>query len=36
MELRANGYSYSQIAQELGVSKSTVLNYLKGYPYQAK
>ena len=33
-ELRAKGYSYSQIARELGVSKSTVVNYLKGYPYR--
>ena len=36
MELRAKRYSYSQIAQELGVSKSTVLNYLRDYPYRAK
>ncbi len=33
-ELRSLGYSYGQIAQELGVSKSTVVNYLKGYPYR--
>jgi len=33
-ELKAKGYSYSQIARELGVSKSTVVNYLKGYPYR--
>ncbi len=33
-ELHAKGYSLSQIAQELGVSKSTVVNYLKGYPYR--
>ena len=33
-ELRSKGYSYSQIARELGVSKSTVVNYLKGYPYR--
>ena len=32
--LRAQGYSYKQIAQEMGVSKSTVVNYLKGYPYR--
>ena len=32
-QLRAKGYSYSQIASELGVSKGTVLNYLKNYPY---
>jgi len=33
-ELRAKGFSYSQIANELGVSKATVVNYLKGYPYR--
>ena len=33
-ELRVKGCSYSQIAQELGVSKPAVLNYLKGYPYR--
>ncbi|MCH7487778.1 MAG: helix-turn-helix domain-containing protein [Proteobacteria bacterium] len=33
-ELRAAGLSYSAIARELGVSKSTVVNYLKGYPYR--
>lgn len=33
-DLRAKGYTYSQIANDLGVSKGTVLNYLKGYPYQ--
>lgn len=33
-ELRIAGYSYSAIAKELGVSKSTVVNYLKGYPYK--
>ena len=32
-QLRAKGYSYSQIASELGVSKGTVVNYLKNYPY---
>ena len=35
-ELRAKGYSYTQIMKELGVSKSTVVNYLKGYPYRPK
>ena len=30
----AKGYSYSQIASELGVTKGTVINYLKGYPYK--
>ena len=33
-DLKGRGYSYSQIAKELGVSKSTVVNYLKGYPYR--
>ncbi len=35
-ELRTKGYSYSQIAKELGVSKATVVNYLKGYPYRPR
>ena len=33
-ELRKKGYSYRQIASELGVTKGTVANYLKGYPYK--
>ena len=33
MELRRRGFSYSQIAKQLGVSKSTVSNYLRNYPY---
>ena len=33
-ELKGNGYSHSKIANDLGVSKATVVNYLKGYPYQ--
>lgn len=33
-ELRAKGYSLSAIAQEIGVSKSTVVNYLNDYPYK--
>ena len=32
--LRKDGNSYAAIARELGVSKSTVVNYLKGYPYK--
>ena len=35
-ELRAQGYSYTDISQELGVSKSTVVNYLKDYPYRLR
>jgi len=33
-ELRSQGYSLSEIGKFLGVSKSTVVNYLKGYPYR--
>ena len=33
-ELKAKGYSYSQIMRELGVSKSSVVNYLGAYPYR--
>jgi len=33
-ELRANGWTLTPIATELGVSKATVINYLKGYPYK--
>ena len=32
--LRAAEWSLSQIATELGVSKATVINYLKNYPYK--
>ncbi len=35
-QLRAEGHSYAVIARELGVSKSTVVNYLKGYPYRGR
>ena len=34
MELRAQGQSLSEIAKFLGVSKSMIVNYLKGYPYR--
>ena len=34
-ELRLAGRSYSEIARVLGVSKSTAINYVKGYPYQS-
>ncbi len=30
-ELRSQGWSYGQIARELGVSKATAVNYVKGY-----
>ena len=33
-EMRGRGASYSVIARALGVSKSTVVNYLKDYPYR--
>ena len=33
-ELRSAGLSYSAIARELGVSKSTAINYLKGHLYR--
>ena len=33
-ELRSQGHSYSEIAKLLGVSKPTVVNYLRGYPYR--
>lgn len=32
--LRTQGFSYGAIAKALGVSKSTVVNYVKGYPYR--
>ena len=34
--LRVQGYSYSQIANQLGVSKATVSNYLRNYPYGSR
>jgi DNA-binding NarL/FixJ family response regulator len=35
LELRQQGLSYRQIARQLGVSKATIVNYLKGYPYRS-
>ncbi|MBI4311521.1 MAG: helix-turn-helix domain-containing protein, partial [Chloroflexi bacterium] len=32
--MRAGGASYSQIADALGVTRGTVVNYLRGYPYK--
>lgn len=34
IDLRSQGHSYAEIAKVLGVSKSTVVNYLKDYPYK--
>ncbi len=34
-ELRLAGRSYSEIARVLSVSKTTAINYVKGYPYQS-
>jgi hypothetical protein len=33
-DLRDQGWSLGQIAKELGVSKASVVNYLRNYPYQ--
>ena len=33
-EKRAQGFSLSEIAGDLGVSKATVINYLRDYPYR--
>ena len=35
-KLRDQDLPYSQIAQRLGVSKATVANYIKGYPYKSE
>ena len=34
IQLRHQGLSFSQIASEMGVSKSSVVNYLRDYPYR--
>jgi hypothetical protein len=34
LELRAQDASYGVIARELGVSRGTAVNYIKGYPYR--
>lgn len=36
LELRAQGASYGVIARELGVSRGTAVNYIKGYPYRRR
>ena len=36
IELRLNGSSYSQIKQALGISKSTLSNWLSSYPLPAE
>ena len=33
-DLRDRGWSLGQIAKDIGVSKATVVNYLRDYPYQ--
>ena len=33
-ERRVKGWSLGQIAKDLGVSKATVVNYLRDYPYR--
>ena len=35
-ELRSQGHSYGEIAVMLGVSKATIVNYLRGYPYRSR
>jgi hypothetical protein len=35
-ELYDSGWSYSKIAKYFGVSKSTIYNWIKGYPYRKK
>ena len=34
-EMKANGDSYSSIARVLGVTRGTVVNYVKDYPYRS-
>ncbi len=36
IELSKAGWSLSQIAMDIGVSKATVVNYVKGYPYRGR
>ncbi len=36
IELRQQCISHQQIAGQLGVSKATVINYVRGYHYQPK
>ena len=33
-EMKASGASYSMIANALGVTRGTVVNYVKDYPYR--
>ena len=36
IELSKAGWSLSRIAMDIGVSKATVVNYVKGYPYRGR
>ena len=35
-EWRARGAAYTELADALGVSRSSALNYVRGYPYRRK